>query len=161
MTSASTTVTRASSGAVSDIKQGDHLVVAGSASGSTIAADRITDSGSTATNAPAGPRGGNLRFAAGTVSSINGSTLTITESDSTKVTVTTSGGTAVTTASAASVLDLAAGETVEVSGTTASDGTVTATAIREGQDVAPRAGFGPGGFAGGFPGAGIPGGPTA
>jgi hypothetical protein len=140
VTSASTTVTRASSGVVSDIRQGDRVVVAGSASGSTIAAERITDSGSTATNPPAGPRGGNPRLAAGTVSSINGSTLTITESDGTKVTVTTTGGTAVTTASSASVSDLAAGQTVEVSGTTASDGTVTATAIREG------AVFRPGGF---------------
>lgn len=164
--SSSTTITTASPGSVSDIHPGDHVVVMGTTSGSSTALTpaRITDSGSVTAATGAGPLGaggpppgagspagttggGSFGFAEGTVSTVNGSTLAITESSGATVSVTTSSATSVTTVSPASLAALSTGQDVRVVGTTAGDGTVAATAIMEGQDAGPRSGFGPPGRA--------------
>jgi hypothetical protein len=151
--SANTTVSLSVAGAIGDIKTGDHVVVMGAASGATVAADRIVDTGTNATtgfggrgggpggpppaggpsgNPPAGgPRGGG-GFVTGTVASIGATSLTITVPDGTTTNVTTTSSTQVTTEKTGTLQDLATGDQVTVSGTTASDGTVTATAIRQG-----------------------------
>lgn len=146
--SANTTVSLSVTGAVGDIKPGDHVVVTGVASGTTVAADRIDDTGANATtgfggrgggpgglpggNPPAGARQGNGGFVAGTVASLDATSLTITATDGTTTKVTTTSSTQVTTEKTGSLQDLATGEQVTVMGATGSDGTVTATAIRQG-----------------------------
>lgn len=58
VTSPSTTVTVSSTGASSDIKAGDNVRVTGTTSGTTVTADEITDSGTTAlADGPGGGRG--------------------------------------------------------------------------------------------------------
>ena len=57
-TSASTTVTEAVQGSLSDIKVGDHVVVLGSSSGSAVTAQQIVDNGTaTRPGRLGGPRG--------------------------------------------------------------------------------------------------------
>ena len=56
--SANTTVSLSVAGALGDIKTGDHVVVTGAASGATVAADRIVDTGTNATTGFGGPGGG-------------------------------------------------------------------------------------------------------
>ena len=82
---------------------------------------------------------------AGTISSVDGSTIVVKTTDNKTVKVTTSSTTAVQVTSKISLADLAKGDTVTVIGQTA-NGTVTATTIRRGDG-----GFG--GF-GGFGGRG-------
>jgi Domain of unknown function (DUF5666) len=86
-----------------------------------------------------GNRGG---LTAGTITSIDGSTITVKLADGSTVKVTTSDSTAVTKTSKAKVSDLATGDTITVIGQADSSGNVTATRISEGD-----AGFG--GFVGG------------
>ena len=88
---------------------------------------------------PGGAGGG---FASGTITSVDGSTITIKKSDGTTVKVTTSDSTTVTKSSTAKVSDLSTGDTITVIGQADSSGDVTATRISEGD-----AGFG--GFGGG------------
>lgn len=182
-TTPTTAVTVTSSGSVSDIATGDRVIVSGTKSGTTIAADTIGDVGK---NAPAGPGllGGNGRrlgrdmhrfgsgngahggpsmngrsFAAGTVTAANGSTLTVKAADGATETVTTTSSTKVTITKAGSLSDLHSGDQITVMGKT-SNGVTTANRIMKG-----RMGFvfgregngGPGGFgppAGGGPGNG-------
>jgi hypothetical protein len=145
--SANTTVSVSVSGALGDIKTGDHVVVMGAASGATVAAERIADTGTSATAGfggpgpggrpgPGGPPAGGPRagggFVSGTVASIDATSLTITATDGTTTTVTTTSSTQVTTETAGTLSDLATGDQVTVTGPTGSDGTVTAMSIRKG-----------------------------
>jgi hypothetical protein len=146
--SANTTVSLSVAGALGDIKTGDHVVVTGAASGATVAADRIVDTGTNGTSGlggpGVGPRGGpggtppaggprgNGGFVTGTVASIDATSLTITAPDGTTTNVTTTSSTQVSTEKTGGLQDLATGDQVTVSGTIASDGTVTAKAIRQG-----------------------------
>ena len=78
----------------------------------------------------------------GTVTAVDGSTLTVKSTAGTTYTVTASSSTTVTVDKTITLADLTAGEQVMVAGAT-SDGVVTATTIRAGSS-----GFGPGGFGG-------------
>ena len=78
----------------------------------------------------------------GTVTAVDGSTLTVTSTAGTTYTVTVSSSTTITVDKTITLADLTAGEQVMVAGTT-SNGVVTATTIRAGSS-----GFGPGGFDG-------------
>ncbi len=78
---------------------------------------------------PGGPDGGS--FARGVVASVGDGTFTVTSVDGTAVTVTTSSTTKVSITKSASVSDLKVGDQVVVRGKT-SNGTITATTIREG-----------------------------
>jgi len=78
-----------------------------------------------------GGPGGDLT--AGTITGIDGDTITLTLADGSTVKVTSSSDTTVTTSEASSVSDLAKGDTITVSGTKDSDGNVTATTVREGE----------------------------
>jgi hypothetical protein len=80
----------------------------------------------------------------GTVTSNDGSTLKLSTPSGSTVTVTTTSSTTVSTVQQGSLSDLAAGQHVVVLGTT-SNGTVTATSIREGaMDTGPGAAGGSG-----------------
>jgi hypothetical protein len=69
---------------------------------------------------------------AGTIAAVNGTTLTVTAADGTTSTVTAAPTTAVSLVKPSSLASLQVGQTVRATGTTADDGTVTATAVREG-----------------------------
>jgi hypothetical protein len=166
-TTGSTTVTKSVSSSVGAIKVGDNLIAIGTGTATDVAAQNITDSGTTA---PANGRGGlgggpnggqgpgrgtppgggggtsNFTIARGSVTSINGSSITLTTSSGATATVTTSATTNVTKSTTSTVSALAVGDQVSVAGASA-NGTVTATSIREGAT----------GFGGrGFPGGGAP-----
>jgi hypothetical protein len=79
-----------------------------------------------------GVAGGFGNFTAGTIQSMDGSTITIKEQDGTVVKVTTSGTTTVTTTTKSSVSKLKSGQTVVVRGAKDSSGSVAATSISEG-----------------------------
>lgn len=149
-TTSKTTVTKSVSGALSDINVGDHVTVVGTGSTTQLAAQRITDTGTSATAGgtaggafPGGGGGGNgngaappggtssFSFATGTVKSVNESTFVVASSSGSTSTVTTSSSTTVTKQTAGTVSDLSVGEQVVVTGTT-NNGVVTATSIREG-----------------------------
>lgn len=156
VTNSSTTFTVASTGSVSDIKPGDNVTVMGPTSGTTVDAERITDSGSLAVadglggpppagaqgtpsagfggQAPPAGRGGPPNV--GLVKAVTGNSFTMTTTAGTSVTVNASSA-AVTVVKAASLATLKIGDQVSVTGAT-SDNTVTATSVRAG-DV----GFGP------------------
>jgi len=93
--------------------------------------------------------GGRGVLTAGTISSIDGDTITLKLADGSTVKVSTSGSTSVTKTSTAKVSDLAAGDTITVIGKADSSGNVTATRISEGDG-----GFG--GFVGGARPSGAP-----
>ena len=78
----------------------------------------------------------------GTVTAVDGSTITVKTAAGTTYTVTAGSSTTVTVDKTITLADLSAGETVMVQGAT-SNGVLTATSIRAG-----AAGFGPGGAAG-------------
>lgn len=154
-TTADTTVTRTSRGGVSDLEAGDHVIVDVSGSGTALTAERIVDLGAASTAGPGlfpgGPGGrddargygdgagapagdqraddGDHRFTAGTVESVNGSTVTITDDQGGTVTVATSTDTEISVEQSATVSDLAKGEQVMVRGQRASDGSITAADI--------------------------------
>jgi hypothetical protein len=91
------------------------------------------------------PPGG---FAFGTVTKIDGGTITISGFDGSTTTVTTTSSTTVTKSVLGSFSDLKVGQNVRAIGTTGSDGTVAATSVNEGSG-----GFG---FFGGRRGQGTP-----
>ena len=80
----------------------------------------------------AGGFGGAGAATTGTVAYIAGSTLYVTTSEGNTVKVATSAGSSVTKTSKSSVGDIRPGETVVVTGSTGSDGAVTAESIRVG-----------------------------
>ena len=71
-------------------------------------------------------------FTAGTIESIDGSTITLKLTDGSTVKVTSSDSTTVTKSDSAAVSDLKKGETITVVGTKDSSGNVTATTVTEG-----------------------------
>lgn len=85
------------------------------------------------TGGPGGAGGAGSGFTAGTIVSVDGSTITLKTTDGSTVKVTTKSDTSVTTTSTSKVTDLAAGDTISVVGTTGSDGSVTATRVTEGE----------------------------
>ncbi|MFJ5883006.1 hypothetical protein [Kitasatospora cineracea] len=94
--------------------------------------------------APGGAAGG---FTRGTVKSVDGSTVYLTEADGTTVKVTTGDSTKVTTTKEGKVGDLQPGQSVTVMGSKAEDGSYNATQLTEGNAAG---GFGGrGGFGGG------------
>jgi len=161
ITNGSTKFYKTVSGALSDIKTGDRVTAMGTPDGTNaVTAARIIDTGTMVDvfGGPGGGPGGGARrfrsntqnggstpssnpnvtrpdpnsFANGTVKSISGSTLTVTQQDGTTKTVNTNGSTAVSVLKAVSINDLSTGQVVVVRGTTNSDGTVTATNVSEG-----------------------------
>ncbi|MBK4349102.1 DUF5666 domain-containing protein [Lacisediminihabitans changchengi] len=88
------------------------------------------------------PGGAGGNFTAGTITGIDGDTITLKLTDGSTVKVTSSSDTTVTTSKTSSVSDLAKGDTITVSGTKDSDGNVTATTVREG-DIGFGAGAAP------------------
>ena len=142
VTTGSTVVTSRVTGTVGDLTSGDHVTVVGAASGSSVAATVITDQNAS-TPAGAGRAGGlgggffpgagaPADVVTGTVSGGNGSTVTITKGDGSTVSVSTSPATTIDIVKTIPVAGLATGETVRVIGSTAGDGTVTASTIDEG-----------------------------
>ena len=170
VTNGSTKFYKAASGSLSDIKTGDRVTAMGTPDGTnSLTAARITDTGTM--NAALGPGGGGgvrrfgngngngapppsnpnvtrpdpNSFANGTVKSISGTTLTVTQNDGTTKTVNSNGSTVVSVLKAVSINDLTTGQAVTVRGNNNSDGTVTASNVVEGMG-----GFGRG-FGGGQP----------
>ena len=168
-TGASTNVTAGSATKVSlakpatlaDVKVGDRITATGTSTGTNaITAARVSDQGTATTNTnapngsgrPGGPSSGSGTgagaqppggFANGTVASINADTITITTRQGTSQTVTVTSATTYTKSTPGAVSDLRVGQSVAVTGTTGSNGTVTATAIREGSTgLGARGGFG-------------------
>lgn len=76
----------------------------------------------------------------GTISSIDGDSITLTLADGSTVTVTTTGDTSVTATEQSSVSQLSEGDTITVLGESDADGNVAADSISEGQSL----GFGGG-----------------
>jgi hypothetical protein len=166
-TTDSTRYTTTVTGKVADLKVGASVMVLGSGSTGTVAAQRIIETdGTTAAGPGAGVPGagrqgqpptdqgqgqpptdqGRGAGTRGVVASVNGSTLTVTAADGSTVTVTTSADTTVTTRKTSSFADLAVGDSVRVAGERGDDGTLTAQSVDEGD----AGGFG----FGGRPGAG-------
>jgi hypothetical protein len=83
--------------------------------------------------APGGIGGPSGDLTAGTITGIDGDRITLKLADGSSVTVTSNSDTTVTTSKKSSVSDLAKGDAVTVSGTKESDGTVSATSVREGE----------------------------
>lgn len=75
------------------------------------------------------PPGG---FAFGTVTNVDGNTITISSFNGSTMTVTTTSATTVTKSVQGSFSDLKVGQTIRATGTTGSDGTIAATSINEG-----------------------------
>jgi hypothetical protein len=144
VTSPSTRVTRVVAGAVSDVTVDDRVSVRGTSSGTNaVAAEQITDMGATGMAQHGGPAAGPGGTAAGSVTALDGGTITLNTDDGTSVRVATSASTTVAVARPISVQDLAVGRTVRVAGAT-SDGTVTATSVQEGVLARGPDGFGAG-----------------
>jgi hypothetical protein len=163
VTKPSTVVTRTMPGSSAEIKVGDHVIARGTTTGTAVAATGVTDLG---TNPPvqgafpgrngggngAAPNGGTpsgapnanaaTRGSQGTVTAVNPSGFTMTDANGTSMTVSTNGSTTFNVTTNSTVDSLVVGEQIQVNGSTGSDGTVTATAIRVGVG---------GGFGGGNP----------
>ncbi len=114
---------------ISQIAVGDNVMVQGTAAGSTITATKITDGLMGSFRGGPGMRG--MHGAAGTVASINGSTIILTGKNGTTYTVDASGAN-VEKVSASSLSNIAVGDTLMVNGTT-SGTTITAKNITDGQ----------------------------
>jgi hypothetical protein len=107
---------------------------------------RPDGAGGTSGDAPTGGFGGaGGGFTSGTVTAVDGDTVTLELEDGSTVTVTTTDDTTVTTTTESSVSDLAEGDSLTVVGEADDDGNVAATSISEG-----ATGFG-GGMGGGTP----------
>jgi hypothetical protein len=143
VTSASTTVTVTSTGALADVKVGDNVRVAGAASGTTVAASQVTGSGASAlADGPAGgapgapPAGGAAARGgapvSGVVKSVGAGTFSISTADGSTLGVTTTSATTVSLVKPGALGALHVGDRIQVSGTTAADGAITAASIRSG-----------------------------
>jgi hypothetical protein len=89
-----------------------------------------------------GGAGAAAGFTAGTIVSVNGTSIVVKKQDGSQVTVSTTGATTVTKTQKAAVTDLKAGETVTVRGQADASGNVAATSISQGSGL----------FGGGRPG---------
>jgi len=182
-TSSSTVYTASVTGALSDLKVGDRILVTGPAGNGTVAATRVVDNGDQRPGGGAGPSGASgfsgrrsngpsgasgfsgrgfgasgpsgQAFSGGTITAINGSTITLQTGAGATETVTTSNDTTYTVTKPISFSDLKTGDTVAVTGTT-SGSTITATQVRKGDLTTGGFGVGGGGFGGG-PGQDAPG----
>lgn len=161
-----TSVLDVAEGAVSDLAEGDSVVVMAPPAdeeGDAVTARRIVDLGTLdpdvlhpgAGDRPEPPEGapamGRFGPTVGTVAAVDGATLTVTTEDG-DVVVTTDEDTAVSVVTEIAVADLAEGDTIAARGETDGEGTVAADVIIRGDLEAGR--FGPG-FGG--PGRGGPG----
>jgi hypothetical protein len=164
-TSSTTRITKTVDGTLSDIKVGDNVVAMGTANGTTITAQRVTDRGTQAPGGPgangarpngnggpppgAAPNGGAAGggFAAGTVKSISGSTIVLTAPDGTATTVKTESATTYSVTKTVALSALITGQNLVVQGTPNSDGSIAATNVQQGGGFGGRPG-GPGGGSG-------------
>ncbi len=110
--------------------------------------------------------GGNFAIASGSVTSVTGSTVDVSETNprtnaSTSVVVTLTGSTTFTERMSASSTDLAVGKCATAVGTASSTGAITANSISLSSPVSGSCSSGFGGFGRGGGGAGGPGGPPA
>ncbi|MEO5679077.1 MAG: DUF5666 domain-containing protein [Acidimicrobiales bacterium] len=83
-------------------------------------------------------------FVAGAVQSVSGSSFVVSGRDGTMTTVATANTTVVSVVKPAALGDLALGKQVAVAGPVGGDGTVAATSVRQGGDLGPGGGRGPG-----------------
>jgi hypothetical protein len=129
-------------------------VVAGTAG--YVAVHHGGGSSSTAASTTSTPNQGQAGFGgvAGTLDSVKGSTLTLTNRAGQTVTVATSSSTAVTKSESGSLGDVKVGDLVTAAGTADADGAVQATRIMDQGTASARAGAGRGGFGGAGTGAG-------
>jgi len=114
---------------VSGIAVGDNITVQGTVSGTNVVATKITD-GMGMMGGRGGFAGGNHQGATGTVSAINGNTITLTGKDGKTYTVDASSA-SVKKVADSSVSNIAVGDTLMVNGTT-SGTSITAKNITDG-----------------------------
>ncbi|HEY2429687.1 MAG TPA: hypothetical protein VGI06_12205 [Acidimicrobiales bacterium] len=88
--------------------------------------------GAAGTGGGAGAGGFARAGTTGTITLIDGSNVYVTQSDGSIVKVATNPGTTISVTSAGTVANLHPGDTVTVTGPTGTDGTITATALRDG-----------------------------
>jgi hypothetical protein len=116
----------------------------GAASAFTGAASRFGRGGTSGTGGfgAAGGTGGGAAGGAvtGTVTVVNGNTVYVTAADGSVYTVTTSGSTTVSIAQSGSVAQLKPGQSVVITGTTGSNGDVTAKSITAGSGTSTSSG---------------------
>ena len=122
-------------GTISDIAVGDRIAVAGTHTGTSIAATKVIYGLNGAMMKAAGTMMGDKPGMIGTVASVSGTTITITGKDGTTYTVDASGATLTKgmgpDAKTIAITDIATGDTVGVAGTF-SGTTVTATKVIDG-----------------------------
>jgi hypothetical protein len=159
-TTSSTVVTRVSSGKLTDIANGDKVLVSGSFANNTLTAKSIVSGSGLDLGTGAAPDGAarlsGRGFASGTVADTTSSGFTVVTTDGGRVTVAASSSASVDTVTTISVGALHIGQRVTVAGTPDSSGKISATRVEELDTTAtaPSLGFGPG-FGFGFgPGAG-------
>jgi hypothetical protein len=151
-TSDATTYAEAVEGSLADLAVGDSIMVMGRPSDAGVTAGRIVEGAEPKpadaddaydADRPAGHHGGH----AGTITAIDGASITIQTADGESVTVTTTEETTVVQVTAIAFADLAVGDEVGVMGTRSEDGTtVAADAVRVGELAGPgKPGHGPGG----------------
>jgi Domain of unknown function (DUF5666) len=130
-TTAGTTIQRDIAGTVSDLADGDQVVVTGRLSGGAMTADNVSvlpgavlAVGKMGSPAPPG-------FVTGRVSDVSGGAFEVTESDGTAVSVATTTSTNVTETVSSSVTGLQTGKFTTVAGTEGTDGTLVAKNIQQ------------------------------
>jgi len=120
---------------ISSIAVGDKVAIRGTVSGTTVTATDVMD-GIGNGGGHGGPKGGHRPGVTGTVSAVNGNTVTITNSDGISYTVDASSA-KITKMETLSVSDIQVGDTVGVEGTV-SGTSVSATNIMDGVPTAPH-----------------------
>jgi hypothetical protein len=157
-TTSATTFAKIAAATVSDVQVGDNVRVMGATSGPTVTAQRIDDLGATPpTTEPVQPGAPGQPGRHGVQGSITStSPLTLKEADGTTVRVTTSSSTDITKHQTITISGLTVGDQIAATGTTATDGTVTATDV---VDLGAGAAGVPGGFGDGPDGTPPGGGP--
>ena len=143
-TTSSTTFSKVTKGTVGDLSTGDVVEVHGATSNGTVSAeaihqvDQLPKHNDRKAQMPArkGDSGHDRPHTLGTITAVNGSTLTIRTVAGKTVEVTTSSNTKVTVIEKISISDLAKGDLVRVRGKV-SGTTVTATAVTEGGPAGP------------------------
>ncbi|GAB2464423.1 hypothetical protein HD599_000018 [Conyzicola lurida] len=130
-------------GVIGGVLIGQNTASSSQAAGGFSGGERPDGAAGTTGEAPTG--GGMGGFTSGTVTAVDGSTVTLELTDGSTVTVTTTDDTTVTTTEESTVDALAEGDSLTVVGEADDDGNVTATSISEG-----AIGFG-GGMGGGTP----------
>ena len=127
------------------------IALVGAGAGAQLKGRASASSAGTGTAAtPSGPNGNGVpgngvpgRFTTGTVTSVDGSTIHLTDAKGAAVTVTVPGTATITTREAGALSDLAVGSFISVTGATGTDGTTTAGAVMLGDAPPAGAGNGP------------------